>query len=357
MQRIGAAVALLATSSSGLQAPARQRPAQALAATTVEAENSQALPWAKRPAGLDELREAEYAYALTAGDFGFDPLGWAEIGWGLNEGESRIERDDRIYAYREAEVKHGRIAMLAAVGWPISELYDGRLSERLGMKSELVNPDASGIGLAPSLLNGGLGQVTLVYWAAIVAGAAVLEAAAQERLRTSERVGVVRPPGDLGFDPLGLYPRDDSETSFSESAQAFDLLKTLESKITTEADAEDALGAVELDEVFAKTATPARVELTPLRKAQRNMIQQELTHGRTAMLAIVGFAAQEAITKVPVVEETPQFFIPNEDEIQAEIEIAEVSRVSLTVLADVFNAIFGKILGVFAEAQGQLYDL
>merc|ERR1719454_2298254 len=54
--------------------------------------------------------------------------------------------------------------MLAAVGWPLSELYDGRLSMRLGMRPELVNVDDSGVGLAPSLLNGGLGQVATGYW-------------------------------------------------------------------------------------------------------------------------------------------------------------------------------------------------
>ena len=31
---------------------------------------------------------------------------------------------------REAEVKHARLAMLAAAGWPLSELLDGPLSTR-----------------------------------------------------------------------------------------------------------------------------------------------------------------------------------------------------------------------------------
>ena len=31
---------------------------------------------------------------------------------------------------REAEVKHGRLAMLAAAGWPLSELLDGPPSTR-----------------------------------------------------------------------------------------------------------------------------------------------------------------------------------------------------------------------------------
>ena len=50
---------------------------------------------------------------------------------------------------------------------------------------------------------------------------------------------------------------------------------------------------------------------------RKRMLEQELTHGRTAMLAIVGFAIQEFLTKVPVVEETPQFFVPPEGVEQA----------------------------------------
>ena len=104
------ACALQATKPCAPRAAAPRRTA-ARAATTVDREMSEALPWCERPAGLDELKRAEYAFALTAGDFGFDPLGWAEVGWGLNEGESPQERDDRLYAYREAELKHGRVAV------------------------------------------------------------------------------------------------------------------------------------------------------------------------------------------------------------------------------------------------------
>merc|ERR1719329_1952818 len=52
---------------------------------------------------------------------------------------------------KEAEVKHGRLAMLAAVGWPAAEALHPFLSEASGLPN-LLN-DA---GEAPSVLTGGL---------------------------------------------------------------------------------------------------------------------------------------------------------------------------------------------------------
>ena len=56
---------------------------------------SQSIPFLRRPQHLTQ----EYA-----GDVGFDPLNLA------------TSREQLTY-YREAEVKHGRLAMLAAAGW------------------------------------------------------------------------------------------------------------------------------------------------------------------------------------------------------------------------------------------------
>lgn len=56
---------------------------------------SQSIPFLRRPQHLTQ----EYA-----GDVGFDPLNMA------------TSREQLTY-YREAEVKHGRLAMLAAAGW------------------------------------------------------------------------------------------------------------------------------------------------------------------------------------------------------------------------------------------------
>ena len=36
----------------------------------------------------------------------------------------------------------------------------------------------------------------------------------------------------------------------------------------------------------------------------------EIKHGRIAMLAVVGYAAQEALLQQGIIDETPQFFFP-----------------------------------------------
>uniref|UniRef100_A0A7S2J5L7 Chlorophyll a-b binding protein, chloroplastic n=2 Tax=Haptolina brevifila TaxID=156173 RepID=A0A7S2J5L7_9EUKA len=84
-----------------------------------------------------------------AGDMNFDPLQIAD-------------NSDKLAWYREAEIKHARLAMLAAFGWPISEVLNF---------GKLLTSD----GRAPSLLNGGLGEVNGVYWAAVVATAVYWE--------------------------------------------------------------------------------------------------------------------------------------------------------------------------------------
>ena len=105
---------------------------------------------------------------------GFDPLQLADT-------------PESLAWYREAEVKHARLAMLAAFGWPVSEVTNfGNLLD--------------GNGRVPSLLNGGLGNVNGVYWAAVVGLAIYWEAQGLDKQfgKKSDYL-----PGMLGFDPLG----------------------------------------------------------------------------------------------------------------------------------------------------------
>ncbi len=147
---------------------------------------------------------------------------------------------------REAEIKHARLAMLAVVGWPLAELWDKKIAAFFGIADSLTSTGAS-----PSLLNGGLDKIEPEYWIIVVALAALFES---ESKFTKEEAGKNYIVGDCGFDPLNFFPED--------------------------------------------------------KKAQFEMQTKEIKHGRIAMMAILGFAAQEALYRTPVVAETPFFFQP-----------------------------------------------
>jgi hypothetical protein len=183
---------------------------------------SQSLPFMERPAALD---------GSLVGDVGFDPFGFAK-------------NPEDLLNYREAEIKHSRLAMLAAAGWPLSELFDAKIANTLGLHPIIDAGDR-----APSVLNGGLGQISTVYWLACLGGAAAIEFIGFNQNKKSGYT-----PGSFGFDPLGLYPEDE--------------------------------------------AGKERMQLA------------ELKNGRLSMIAISAFAVQEFVSKVGVTEQTPLFFKP-----------------------------------------------
>jgi len=165
---------------------------------------------------------------VMVGNKGFDPLGFSRT----------LEELDN---YREAEIKHGRLAMLAALGWPASERLQPYLAKVTGSPDLLASGEK-----APSLLNGGLENINPLFFAGILAFTAFVETEVLQKMKKREN----RKPGDLGFDPLGL------------------------SRGKTE-------------------------------DIKRDYELKELQNGRLAMLAIVGYVAEEFVTKYSVLQETP----------------------------------------------------
>jgi len=197
-----------------------------------DTEMSISMPFLKRPSKLD---------GTHAGDVGFDPLGFSET--------------QDMYTMMEAEVRHARLAMLAVVGWPLSEL---------NAPQWLLHGKAH---LAPSVLNG-FDPLTFIGVAAIFGGFGYFEYKTSLRRVDDKPLGKKHAedmanvwkygvPGDYNFDPLNLY------NSFGDSADG--------------------------------------------RKAMREL---EIAHGRSAMLGITAFAAWEALTGHPIVENSI-FFHPN----------------------------------------------
>ena len=138
------------------------------AARTLQVETAPAAP------PLPLIQTIQVGGKQLAGDMGFDPLDLADT-------------PESLAWYREAEVKHARLAMLAAFGWPVSEVTNfGKL---------LTND-----GRAPSLLNGGLGEINGIYWGAVIALAVYWESKGLDK-QYGKKDNYL--PGMLGFDPLG----------------------------------------------------------------------------------------------------------------------------------------------------------
>jgi Chlorophyll A-B binding protein len=160
----------------------------------------------------------------------FDPFGLAG-----RADENTLKR------YREAEITHGRVAMLAAVGFLVGEQVEG--------SSFLFSGQIRG----PAIDH--LQQVPAPFFFLLATGIAKLELDRAQYGWVAPRdvpvgkAGLLREdyvPGDFGFDPLGLKPSD--------------------------------------PEAYERMAT------------------KELQNGRLAMLAAAGFMAQELVDHQGIVE-------------------------------------------------------
>ena len=166
--------------------------------------------------------------------------------------------------YREAEVKHARLAMLAAAGWPLAELFHKEIASSAGL-SPILNAD----GRNPSVLNGFTGPASVAFVVAAFAGIGMQESVTLKSQYISPQDFNQRPAafakkeqevlvsGGFDFDPLNLY------NFFGPGEEGRQVMRT-----------------------------------------------SELKNGRLAMMAITGMAIQEAVFKKPVVEQTPIFFKP-----------------------------------------------
>jgi len=125
---------------------------------------------------------AEGQASIFLGNKGFDPLNCSTDIITLKK-------------YRDAEVKHGRLAMLGSVGWPLAELYHPYLS-KISNSPNLLSVN----GKVPSILNGGLDKINPVFFMAAIVFATSLELSNINKKYDNESI-----PGDLGFDPLKLY--------------------------------------------------------------------------------------------------------------------------------------------------------
>jgi len=187
-------------------------------------------PSVNRASSITSLKmAADLPGSLPPAGF-FDPLDFAS-----RADELTLKR------YREAEVTHGRVSMLAVIGFLVGEKVEG--------SSFLFDASIKG----PAITH--LAQVPTIFWGLLLIAIASAELYRAQVAFVSPadvptgQQGLMRDdhyPGDIGFDPLGLKPEDPVE---------FDI-----------------------------------------------MVTKELQHGRLAMLAAAGFMAQELVDGKGIIE-------------------------------------------------------
>merc|ERR1719152_1130289 len=165
---------MLSLSANSFVAPTMMVAPRSVPTVRMDAAAEAAVEAPPAPPPLPKIKTMRVGDGTLAGDMNFDPL-------------MISDNSDKLAWYREAEIKHARLAMLAAFGWPVSEVLNF---------GNLLNAD----GRAPSLLNGGLGEVNGVYWAAVVGLAVYWEAQGLDKKFGKQDDYL---PGMLNFDPLG----------------------------------------------------------------------------------------------------------------------------------------------------------
>merc|ERR1719386_455389 len=133
----------------------------------------------------------------------FDPLGFA----------TTATTGGKLLFYREVELKHGRVAMLASLGIVVGEQFHPLFGGDIDVPAYLA-----------------FQQTPLeTFWPAVVAAIAIpeifsvftFENPAEQNPLIGEywKMKADHEPGDLGFDPLGLKPKDPKKLKEMQSKE------------------------------------------------------------------------------------------------------------------------------------------
>merc|ERR1712032_1112142 len=148
--------------------------------------------------GKSTVQSSGRSMMLALGPFGFvDPLGLTND---LSEG--------RVRYYREVEVKHGRVSMLAAVGFLVAEQFHPLFGGEVDVPSYIAFQETP----------------LQAFWPAVVLFIAVPEVFSVFAFQSpfGGEPWAIRTdhlPGDIGFDPLGLKPKGATELKEIETKE------------------------------------------------------------------------------------------------------------------------------------------
>lgn len=130
--------------------------------------------------------------AIAPFEDGLDPFGFANTD------------DQTLKRYREAELTHGRVSMLASLGFLVGEQVEG--------SSFLFDSQITG----PAIKH--FDQVPEKFWVGLIFAIALFETTRIQKgwayPGASDKLFLLKDdytPGDLNFDPLNITPKDDAK--------------------------------------------------------------------------------------------------------------------------------------------------
>lgn len=195
------ATILGASATSAFNAPSFRSPSQVSLKSSYEspeeAADLETLHRINFSKSIPVLPRPKYLTGTMAGDVGFDPLGF-------------VKSEQDLIRYREAEVKHARLGMLAAAGWPLSELLQKKFAFIVNMA-----PTLDSVFRAPSFITDFKGFDANCWFVAFTTAAFVDFYGTVRAMRRDPDYF----PGNLGFDPLGLYPEDEEGRATMQLAE------------------------------------------------------------------------------------------------------------------------------------------
>merc|ERR1719152_931363 len=124
----------------------------------------------------------------------FDPIGFCA------DDAEKPATEGKIRFYREVELKHCRVAMLAALGFPLAEQFHPLFGGNIDVPSYIAFQETP----------------LQTFWPAVVFTIAIAEVFSvftfqDPRGNEPWTIRLDHEPGNLGFDPLGLKPTDPKE--------------------------------------------------------------------------------------------------------------------------------------------------